>query len=110
MKTRKRRIPGFLCVEAIGDMEAYDAESFENDIFDLVDKGEKNIVTDLGGLVYICSSGLRAFLNIRAKLQKEGGRLVLSSLRDNVLEVFRVSKLLSIFEIVSSPKDIKEGS
>ena len=107
MKIKNSRTEKFLCVSAIGDMEAYDAERFENEVFDCIDKGDKNIILDLGELMYICSSGLRALLNIRSKLEKEGGTLVLASLKEKVLGVLRVSKLLSIFEIVKDPKDVE---
>ncbi|MEE8359417.1 MAG: STAS domain-containing protein [Candidatus Omnitrophota bacterium] len=107
MKIKKSKAERFLRVSAIGDMEAYDAERFENEVFACINKGDKNIILDLGELVYICSSGLRALLNIRTRLEKEGGRLVLTSLKEKVLEVLRISKLLGIFEIVKDPKDIE---
>jgi len=100
MKMRKKNVRGFLAISLIGDMEVFDAEQFEEATTALIKKGQKNIVIDFEGLNYISSSGLRALINIRALIEKEGGRLVLAALKDKVLEVFRISKLLSIFEVV----------
>ena len=90
---------GLLVISLIGEMDAYDAEGLENEVLGVIKKGEKQIVIDFKELNYISSSGLRALLNIRGQLVKEGGRLKLAGLKDKVLEVFRVSKLLNIFEI-----------
>jgi anti-anti-sigma factor len=78
-------------------MEVYDAESFESEVVEAVSKGARNIIIDFSGLKYISSSGLRALINTRSQVEKVSGKLILSGLKDNVLEVFRVSKLLSIF-------------
>ena len=99
MKIRKRARKDFTIASLSGEMEAYDAESFEGEILEIIKSRNKKIIVDFEKLEYISSSGLRALLNIRSRLLKEGGRLLLVSLKDKVLEVFRVSKLLDIFEV-----------
>jgi anti-anti-sigma factor len=106
MKTKREKIKGFIAVSLIGEMEPEDAERFEGEVLELIRKGEKNICLDLAKLDYISSSGLRAFINVRKEIEKISGRLVLSSLQAKVMEVFRISKLLSIFEVVAGTGDI----
>ena len=106
MKIKKKEVGGYLVISLGGDMEPYDAENFENEVLRIIEKGKTNIIIDFKGLGYISSSGLRALLNIRSRLEKEGGRLVLSSLTDKILDVFRVSKLLNIFEVVRDAQDV----
>jgi anti-anti-sigma factor len=109
MRIKKKDLKGFLRISVTGEMEAYDAESFESDVLEMIKEGSRKIIIDLNELKYISSSGLRAILNIRSQLQREGGRLVLASLKDKVLEVFRVSKLLTVFEVVEKTEDIEEA-
>ena len=109
LKTKKREAGGFTIISLEGDMEAYDAEAFEGEAIGVIDKGKKRLIIDFRELSYISSSGLRALLNIRSRVQKEGGRLALVGLKEKVLEVFRVSKLLGIFEVAGEAEDIAKG-
>jgi anti-sigma B factor antagonist len=106
MKIVKKDMKSVYCISIIGDMEAYDAEQLETEAMNIIKKGRRKIAIDLQKLDYICSSGLRALLNLRSELQKEDGRLILAGLKDKVLEVFKISKLLAIFEVVETAEDI----
>jgi anti-anti-sigma factor len=104
---KKTGLKDFTVVAISGEMEVYDAESFESRMIGMIEGGAKKIIIDFKGLDYISSSGLRAILNVRSRAQKDGGRLVLAGLKDKVLEVFRVSKLLGIFEVVAASEDVR---
>ena len=105
MQIKKRSEKGFIILSLIGDMETYGAEELENTALEVIKKGEKNIILDFDKLEYISSIGLRAVLTIRTQIQKTAGRLVLVSLRDKVIEVFRTSKLLDIFQVHKDVED-----
>ncbi|MBL7068563.1 MAG: STAS domain-containing protein [Candidatus Omnitrophica bacterium] len=106
MQVKKKRIDSFLTVRLAGEMDTYEAENFEGDILKVIKKGEKRLIIDFEKLKYISSSGLRVLLSIRSQLSQEGGRLILVALKEKALEVFKVSKLLEVFEI---RKDIDEA-
>lgn len=106
MKIKKSDVNGFLCITLCGDMDAYDAENLETDAMDEIKKGARKIIIDLKDLRYISSSGLRVLLNMRSHLKKFDGTLILASLKDKVFEVFRVSKLLNLFEIVGDAGNV----
>ena len=105
MKAKRRSIGDFVVFAVAGDMEAYDADKFENECIGIIEKGDKKIIIDLKDLSYISSSGLRALLNIRSRAEKEDGALLLAGLKDKVLEVFRVSNLLKVFKVYDSVTD-----
>ncbi len=105
MKINKRKVGEYVVVSLVGEMEMYDAEGFESEVIDGVKKGEKAVIIDFGKLTYMPSSGLRALLNIRSQVQKASGRLKLTGLGDRVLEVLRISKLLSVFEVCLSVEE-----
>ncbi len=105
MRMKKKAVNEHTVVSLSGDMEVYDAERFESEVEDSLKKSKGNLIVDFGGLMYISSSGLSVLLNIRDRLQKSGGKLILVSLKGKVLEVFRVSKLLDIFDVRASVED-----
>ncbi|NQT07327.1 MAG: STAS domain-containing protein [Candidatus Omnitrophica bacterium] len=98
MKIRKTKEGNFIIISIEGEMDAYAAESFDLEAAGLL-KDDKDVIVDFAKLQYISSSGLRAIISLREALGKAKKRLVLKSLKGKVLEVFRVSKLLDIFEI-----------
>lgn len=51
------------------------------------------LVLDLGGVQYICSSGLRAVLYAYKKMLRLGGSLSVVGVRGEVMEVFRLTGL-----------------
>lgn len=51
------------------------------------------LVLDLGGVPYICSSGLRAVLYAYKKMLRLGGSLSVVGVRGEVMEVFRLTGL-----------------
>lgn len=92
----------FVVIHLSGEMEAYDAEAFEGEADEVANGPKKDVIVDLGRLTYICSSGLRVLLTLRGRLEKDGGSLCLVALNGKVLDVFRVSKLLTIFKVAEN--------
>ncbi len=58
------------------------------------------LVIDLGDLSYISSAGLRVLLLVAKQMQSHNGKLALCRLTPVVKEVFELSGLTSIFNIV----------
>ena len=63
---------------------------------------EKDFVIDFAGLDYISSAGLRVILATTKKLKEKEGKLLLSSLKDIVKEVFEISGFTAIIPIYDS--------
>ncbi len=105
MKKTLTKRDGFTVIKLSGEMEPYDAEAFEEDLVKIIDKGVCKIVIDLGELEYISSIGLSALLNIKRRLQEADGTLSLSALNGKVLDVFRISKLVEIFQIYETTEE-----
>ena len=53
----------------------------------------KSLVLDFAGVEYICSSGLRAVLSGYKKMTQAGGEFAVVHVRDEVMEVFRLTGL-----------------
>ena len=92
-----------LIVQPEGQVNSANAAAFEADLMAQDDKGEHQVVLDLGRLDYISSAGLRVVLLLAKKLKQAGGALVLCDIQPNVREVFEISGFLAILK-VSDPR------
>lgn len=88
-----------LNVELKGRMDAVTAPKFETEVFELLGKGEKSVILDLGALDYISSAGLRSILTVAKRVEAHGSSLAFTNLRGMVQEVFTISGLNSIFQV-----------
>ena len=59
----------------------------------------KSLVLDFDGVEYICSSGLRVVLNGYKKMAQAGGDFSVVNVRDEVLDVFRLTGLCDSMNI-----------
>ena len=68
-------------------------------VCDLLSKGHKNIVFNLGDVNYIDSSGLGALVSSFTSARKQGGELKLLNLTDRVTDLMQMTKLYTIFDV-----------
>ncbi len=69
-------------------------QHFENH---LKNGGKPDLVVDLNGVTYAGSAALGGFIGIHRVSSQNSGRIVFCQVDENVLEVFRVSKLSPLF-------------
>lgn len=60
-------------------------------------QGRPDLVVDLNGVTYAGSAALGGFIVLHRMTSAQGGRVVFCNVDENVLEVFRVSKLTPLF-------------
>jgi anti-anti-sigma factor len=63
--------------------------------------GHPDLVVDLSGVGYAGSAALGNFVSLHRVVRPNGGRIVFCNVDPTVAEVFRASKLESLFEFVS---------
>ncbi len=102
MEIQTRKEKGTAVVSVKGRMDAVTAPDFDKTVIDLISKGEKTFVVNLGGLDYISSAGLRSILALGQKLKEKEGKIVISGLKGPVEEVFKISGFSSMFKIFGS--------
>jgi N-acetylglucosaminyldiphosphoundecaprenol N-acetyl-beta-D-mannosaminyltransferase len=61
--------------------------------------GYKDCIFNLKNLTFIDSSGIMFFLKIQKHVSKQGKTCIISNLTDNVLQMFRITKLNRLFTI-----------
>lgn len=91
-----------------GRLDAVTSPEAEKKVFDFIDKGNHNILFNLGEVNYISSAGLRMLLSTSKKLNNIPGNLFLCSLQDNVLEILKLSGFDRILEYTETEEDALE--
>lgn len=68
-------------------------------IKELVGKGQKNILLNLGDVNYIDSSGLGELVSAYTSVKNAGGELKLLSLTKKVHDLLQITKLYTVFDV-----------
>ncbi|HRO75028.1 MAG TPA: STAS domain-containing protein [Crocinitomicaceae bacterium] len=63
---------------------------------------DANIVMDLKNLEYTSSSGLSLFIRLLTRTRIQNKKIVLTNIQENVLKLFKITKLNDIFSISNS--------
>ena len=99
LRTRNR-IGNVTVMEVTGRLDAVTSPAFEKEVIAFFSNPAQGLVLDLGQVDYISSAGLRVLLLGAKKAKESTGGLVLSGLRNQVMEVFRISGLTSLLAIL----------
>jgi anti-sigma B factor antagonist len=68
-------------------------------VCDLLSKGQKQILLNLGDVHYIDSSGLGTLVSAFTNVRKQGGELV--NLTNKVSDLMQITKLYTVFDITN---------
>lgn len=105
------RKAGDVCVVGLsGRLDSGTAEAFGQRLHQLIDRGERRLVIDGGTLEYISSAGLRVLLVSAKRLKAVDGKIVLSSLKPHIVEVFEIAGFKSIFPIYGNAEQATQES
>jgi anti-sigma B factor antagonist len=76
-----------------GDVEIKQA------VNELLKKGNKNIILNLGNVPYVDSAGLGEIMRCFTTLRREGGDFKLVSPNQRIMDLLSITKLLNVFDI-----------
>ena len=70
------------------------------ELFDLIDKHYKiKLVLNFDAVEYLSSAALGKLITLNKKVREENGQLKLCNIKEDIYEVFRITKLNKIFDI-----------
>lgn len=75
------------------------AAGFKHKVLDLIMEGERNILVDLEDTIFIDSTGLGTLVSLLRLVRGHGGDLRLANLNDDLLDLFMLTRLETVFEI-----------
>ena len=100
MKASTRQVDGVTVVDLSGRVkEGEDITVLRDTIEDLLCKGQKKILLNLGDVNYIDSSGLGALLGALTSVRNQGGELKLLHPAKNVHNILQNTKLYAVFDV-----------
>jgi len=98
-----------LTIRQVGDVNVIDvagritlgegASTLRESLRDLVTKGNKRILLNLGDVSYIDSSGIGELVSGFTSVANQGGTLKLLGLTKRVKDLLQITKLYTVFEV-----------
>ena len=102
MTTSTRQVGGVTVVDVSGRIELGEESAALRDLIgDLLSKGHKQILLNLGDVHYIDSSGLGTLVSAFTSVRKQGGELKLLNLTNKVSDLMQITKLYTVFDIAN---------
>ena len=85
-------IPENFSVEAAAD--------FRENIYELISEGKINFLLDFSKCSFIDSTGLGVLVSVYKKCAERNGSIKLKAINQQVLKVFKLTRLDNVFEII----------
>ncbi len=82
-----------------------EAGQLNDQINKLIDERKMKIIIDLGGVEWMNSSGLGILIGTVTTLKNNDGQLVLTRVSDRILNLLKITKLVSVFDIAQDTED-----
>jgi anti-sigma B factor antagonist len=97
-------------VHCEAELDLATAPGVQRDLERHIADGHRRVVVDMGETTFMDSSGLRALIVGRKRLEENGGTLLLSGCTPQVLRVLEATGLSEHFEIFGSRDDALAGA
>jgi anti-sigma B factor antagonist len=103
MKVTTRQVDGVTILDLSGRITLGEGSvTLRDAIRDLVAKGSKRILLNLGDVSYIDSSGIGEMVSAFTSVKNSGGELKLLNLTKKVQDLLQITKLYTVFDIWDS--------
>ena len=100
MKTSTRQVDGITIVDLSGRITLGEGSVLLRDVVrDLVTKGQRKILLNLGDVTYIDSSGIGELVSAFTTVRNQGGELKLLNLTKKVHDLLQITKLYTVFDV-----------
>jgi anti-sigma B factor antagonist len=100
MKANTRQVNGVAVVDMSGRITLGEGSVvLRETVRDLITKGEKKILLNLGNVTYIDSSGIGELVSAFTTLRNQGGELKLLNLTKKVHDLLQITKLYTVFDV-----------
>jgi len=100
MKITTRQVDGVTILDLSGRITLGEGSVLLRDaVRDLLAKGSKNILLNLGDVNYIDSSGIGELVSAYTTARNQGGELKLLNLTKKVHDLLQITKLYTVFDV-----------
>jgi anti-sigma B factor antagonist len=100
MKSSTRQVDGVTIVDLSGRITLGEGSVVLRDtVRDILGKGNKRILLNLGDVNYIDSSGIGELVSAFTTVRNQGGELKLLNLTKKVHDLLQITKLYTVFDV-----------
>jgi anti-sigma B factor antagonist len=100
LQSSTRQVEAVTIVDLKGRITLGEASVVVRDVVnDLMDKGNKKILLNLGEIDYIDSSGIGVLVSSFTTVRGKGGELKLVNLSKRIRDLLQITKLYNIFDV-----------
>ena len=100
LKSTTRQVDGVTILDMSGRVTLGEGSVVLRDtVRDILGKGNKKILLNLGDVTYIDSSGIGELVSAFTAVRKEGGELKLLNLTKKVHDLLQITKLYTVFDV-----------
>jgi anti-sigma B factor antagonist len=100
MKVSTRQVDGITILDLSGRITLGEGSvQLRDSVRDLLSKGSKHILLNLGDVNYIDSSGIGELVSAYTTVRNQGGELKLLNLTKKVHDLLQITKLYTVFDI-----------
>ncbi len=100
IKLNTRQVGDVTVLDATGRLTLGEgASTFRETLRELLSKGHKKILMNLGDVSYIDSSGIGELVSGFTSVTNQGGQLKLLNLTKRVKDLLQITKLYTVFEV-----------
>lgn len=105
MEMELKEVEGIAVIHIHGELDALTAPDLTHFFETRVGDTYMNLVTDLQGLTYSSSAGIRVFLGLARSTRQRGGDFRMAAVQPQVEKVFKLSKFDRIVKIFPNVED-----
>jgi anti-sigma B factor antagonist len=100
MKIKARQVDGVTIMDCSGRITLGEGSvQLRDAVRDLLSKGSKQILLNLGDVTYIDSSGIGELVSAFTTVRNQGGDLKLLNLTKKVHDLLQITKLYTVFDV-----------
>lgn len=100
LEIKERAVGEVVILDLIGKITIGEGSvQLRDAVSNLLDAGRNRIILNLGGVVYVDSSGIGELVSRYTTTKNAGGRLKLLNLPKKIKDLLMITKLLTVFEI-----------
>src|SRR5580700_10118371 len=100
MKIKTRQVDGITIMDCSGRITLGEGSvQLRDAVRDLLSKGQKLILLNLGNITYIDSSGIGELVSAFTTVKNQGGELKLLNLTRKVHDLLQITKLYTVFDV-----------
>ena len=100
MKVSTRQVDGITIVDCSGRITLGEGSvTIRDSVREILSKGQKKILLNLGDVSYIDSSGIGELVSAFTTVRNQGGELKLLNLTKKVHDLLQITKLYTVFDV-----------